>query len=101
MPTRAKSLHYRNAAAEQRLYDVDSYLQGNAGKQPGSQTTGLLLPRSKLGHKQKDDLAERQVPCGNGSLTQNIVKRIVARLGVGTIQRKGLVSSTGTTPSRR
>ena len=46
--------HYRNAAG-QRLYDVDSYLQGN-------QEPETVCYCRVSSHKQKDDL-QRQVPC--------------------------------------
>ena len=77
--------HYRNAAG-QRLYDVDSYLQGNQENNQEAETVCYCRVSS---HKQKDDL-QRQVQFMQERFPD---ANIVTDVGGGlNFQRKGLVS---------
>ena len=77
--------HYRNAAG-QRLYDVDSYLQGNQENNQEAETVCYCRVSS---HQQKDDL-QRQVQFMQERFPD---ANIVTDVGGGlNFQRKGLVS---------
>ena len=78
---KGKIPHYRNSAG-QRLYDVDSYLQGN-------QEPDTVCYCRVSSHKQKDDL-QRQVQFMRQRFPDS---EIVTDVGGGlNLQRKGLVS---------
>ena len=81
--------HYRNSA-EQRLYDVDSYLQGNQeNNQENNQESETVCYCRVSSHKQKDDL-QRQVQFMQERFPD---ANIVTDVGGGlNFQRKGLVS---------
>ena len=82
---RGKIPHYRNAAG-QRLYDVDSYLQGNQENNQEAETVCYCRVSS---HQQKDDL-QRQVQFMQERFPD---ANIVTDVGGGlNFQRKGLVS---------
>ena len=82
---KGKIPHYRNAAG-QRLYDVDSYLQGNQENNQEAETVCYCRVSS---HQQKDDL-QRQVQFMQERFPD---ANIVTDVGGGlNFQRKGLVS---------
>ena len=80
--------HYRNAAG-QRLYDVDSYLQGNQENNENNQEAETVCYCRVSSHQQKDDL-QRQVQFMQERFPD---ANIVTDVGGGlNFQRKGLVS---------